>query len=105
LVLSLAAGVGRGPLPPAALAYAAALAAATGIAFVATYAAISRIGSARTVIANMLEPVTTVVLAALFLGEAITIRVLAGMVLIVAALPILASVAHRDAGPPAPDTV
>lgn len=104
LVLSFAAGIARGPLPAVAIGYAAALAAATGIAFVATYAAISRIGSTRTVIANMLEPVTTVVLAALVLGESLTIRVLAGMVLIVAALPILASVAHRDAGPPAADT-
>jgi drug/metabolite transporter (DMT)-like permease len=73
-----------------ALPYGAALGLVSATAFVALYAAIARIGSPRSAVAAMLEPVTTVVLAAIFLGEVITGRVVAGAALIVAALPILA---------------
>jgi drug/metabolite transporter (DMT)-like permease len=61
------------------------------LAFVALYAAIRRIGSSRSSIAMMLEPVTTVVLAAIFLNEALTVRIGLGAALVVAALPLLAS--------------
>ena len=73
-----------------ALPYGAALGLMSATAFVALYAAIARIGSSRSAVAAMLEPVTTVVLAAIFLGEVITGYVVVGAALIVAALPILA---------------
>jgi drug/metabolite transporter (DMT)-like permease len=73
-----------------ALPSAAALGVATAIAFICFYEAIRRIGSSRTSVASMLEPVATVVLAFIVLGEAITGRVGVGAALIVAALPVLA---------------
>lgn len=85
-----AAALLRPEMPATALGPAAALGAATAVAFVLQYAAIARIGSARVSIANMLEPVATVALAALLLGEPLSARMLAGAALIVAALPVLA---------------
>jgi drug/metabolite transporter (DMT)-like permease len=38
----------------------------------------------------MLEPVTTIALAAMFLDERLTVRVLIGATLVIAALPLLA---------------
>lgn len=96
--------VTRSGLPAAALDEAAGLGIATAVAFVLLYRAIAAIGSARTAVASTLEPVATIVLAALLLDEAITGRVLLGAVLVVAALPILAtapSMADTPA-PPAP---
>lgn len=78
-------------LPSAAWVPAAGLGVATAIAFIATYAAIARIGSSRTSIANMMELVTTFVLAALLLGEEITLRLLIGAVLVLSAIPVLAT--------------
>ena len=78
-------------LEPAALDEAAALGVATSVAFVLLYRAIALIGSARTAVASMLEPVATIVLAAVLLDEAITVRVALGAVLVIAALPILAT--------------
>lgn len=78
-------------LPAEALDEAAALGVATSIAFVLLYRAIALIGSARVAVASMLEPVATIVLAALLLDEGITVRVVLGAVLVVAALPILAT--------------
>jgi drug/metabolite transporter (DMT)-like permease len=43
----------------------------------------------------MLEPVTTVVLAAVVLGEALSLRVIAGAGLILAALPVIVA-GRRD---------
>lgn len=77
-------------LPAAAIPDAAALGLVTAIAFVCLYAAVAAIGSAKTAITHMLEPVTTVVLAAALLGDRISARVGIGAVLIVSALPILA---------------
>lgn len=82
-------GTGTG-LPAGALPHAAALGLVTAIAFVCLYGAVVRIGSAKTSIAHMLEPVTIVVLAAWILGDDITSRVAIGAVFIVSALPILA---------------
>ena len=62
----------------------------SALAYVLLYRALVLIGSARSAIAMMVEPVATVVLAALVLGEVITPRVAVGAVLVVAALPILA---------------
>lgn len=83
-------------MPGAALPWAGALAVASAIAFAALYESISRIGSSRAAVAAMLEPVTTVALAALFLGEELTVRVVAGAVLVISTLPVLAG-RHREA--------
>ncbi|HYY44365.1 MAG TPA: DMT family transporter [Actinomycetota bacterium] len=89
-------------LPVAALSWGTALGAVTAIAFLAMYGSIRRVGSARSAIAQTLEPVTTVALAAMFLGENITWKIALGAVLIVASLPALVSPSE---GPPAPDTL
>ncbi|HEX2057817.1 MAG TPA: DMT family transporter [Actinomycetota bacterium] len=79
------------PLAADAAGEAALLGAVTAIAFALLYWAISLIGSARVTIASTLEPVSTIALSALLLGEAITARVAVGAVLVVAALPVLAT--------------
>lgn len=95
--------IARQPLPSDALVPAAGLGLASAVAFVASYAAVNRIGAARTAIAAMLEPVTTLVLAAAFLSEEIGVRVLVGAVLVVSALPLLAT--GRKPRVPAADTL
>jgi drug/metabolite transporter (DMT)-like permease len=89
----------REPMPAAAVGPAAALGAASALSFMLLYAAISRIGSARSAIANMVEPVTTVALAAIFLGEEVTLRIAFGALLVISSLPILVST--REASAPA----
>ena len=101
-LLAISAVSGQG-LPQDALAPAIGLGAVTAIAFVCLYGAVARIGSARTSIACMLEPVTTLILAALLLDDEITWRVLVGAALVLSALPILAGI-KRDT-PLAPDTI
>lgn len=102
---ALAFGAGAlfagGEMPAAALDDAAALGLATAFAFVLLYRAIALIGSAKAAVASMLEPVATIVLAALLLDEAITVRVALGAVLVVAALPILATAPASEAAAPA----
>lgn len=93
--------VAGGRMPAAAVDDAAALGLASAFAFVLLYRAIALIGSARTAVASMLEPVATIVLAALLLDEAITARVALGAVLVVAALPILATAPSVEPAPPA----
>ncbi len=93
----------RQGLPAAALPAATALALATSVAFVLLFAAITRIGASRAAIATMLEPITTVVLAALLLDEEITARVAIGAALVIAALPLLT--AGRKQETPSPDTI
>ncbi|MDQ3645717.1 MAG: DMT family transporter [Actinomycetota bacterium] len=90
VTLTIASAIVRSPLPVAAIPAALALGVATAFAFGALYLSIARIGSARSSIAMMLEPVTTLVLAVLFLGETLAPRMIAGSVLVMAALPILA---------------
>jgi drug/metabolite transporter (DMT)-like permease len=92
--------------PADALAPATALGLATAFSFVTIYAAIARLGSARVSIASMFEPVTTVLLAALFLEEEITIRIALGAVLVVIALPVLVGGSRdQEASVVASDTV
>ena len=79
-----------GELPSGAIGPGIGLGVATSFAFIATYAAIARIGSSRTAIANMMELVTTIVLAMIFLNEKPTLRVLLGAALVLSAIPILA---------------
>jgi drug/metabolite transporter (DMT)-like permease len=105
LTLSVASIVAPSELPAAALPAAGALGLATAIAFMLLYAAITRIGSARTAVANMLEPVTTVALAAVVLGEAITYRKIAGAALVVSSLPVLASTGRKERTAAAPDSL
>lgn len=92
LTLSVIAVVTQGSLPRGTLPYAGALGLGTAIAFVLLYGSINLIGSSRSSIAMMLEPVTTVLLAAIFLSELVTIRIVLGTGLVAAALPLLASV-------------
>lgn len=82
--------LGQG-LPLAALPGAAGLGLATAVAFTAMYAAISRLGSSRAATAALLEPITTVLLAAIFLAEALTWRVALGTALVAVALPLVAT--------------
>lgn len=84
------AAIMRVSLPMAALGHAVALGIATAIAFITMYAAIVRIGSSRAAIANMVELVTTIILASLLLGEDITARIAIGALLVLSAIPILA---------------
>ena len=99
VVLTGACLAGAGGLPAAALPAVGGLGLATSVAFLLMYTAIARIGSTRTSVAAMLEPVTTLVLAALVLDERLTPRVLMGAALVVAALPVLAATGRR-AEPP-----
>lgn len=92
-----------GAFPDGAIAPGIGLGVATAFAFIATYAAIARIGSSRTAIANMMELVTTIVLAMIFLSERPTLRVLVGAVLVLAAIPILATAKRQTI--PAADTI
>lgn len=82
--------LGQG-LPVRALPGAAGLGVATAVAFTAMYAAIARIGSSRAAIAALLEPITTVLLAALFLAEVFTWRFAVGTALVAVALPLVAT--------------
>lgn len=95
LTVGAAALLARDGLPSAAIPHAGALAFASAIAFLLLYAAIKRIGSSRSAIANMIEPITTVLLAALILSEVLTVRVGIGAVLVISALPILVSAERR----------
>lgn len=92
-----------GRLPDASVVPGIGLAVATSFAFIATYAAIARIGSSRTAVANMMELVTTIVLAMIFLNERPALRVLLGSVLVLGAIPILATGKRETI--PAADTV
>jgi drug/metabolite transporter (DMT)-like permease len=92
-------------LPLAALGPAFALAVASALAFALLYEAVNLIGSARSAIAAMLEPVTTVLLAAILLGEDLNARIIIGAALIVSVLPLLAGAGRNKAGPPAPDAL
>jgi drug/metabolite transporter (DMT)-like permease len=91
--------LGGGALPGEALIPVGALALATVVGFVCLFAAIERVGSARASIASTVEPVTTAILAAAFLGEILTSRVVAGGALMLAAIPILAA-SPRPGQPP-----
>ena len=96
-----AALMSGGTLPARTLPHGAALGALTAIAYLFLYAAIAQIGSTRSSIANMVEPVTTVVLAAIVLEERVTLRVALAAALVVSALPVLASARPRVE--PSPD--
>lgn len=87
-----------GVLPQTALVPVGALGLATVVGFVCLFAAIERVGSARTSIASTFEPVTTAVLAAAFLGEVLSLRTILGGALMLAAIPILAAHPRSPSG-------
>lgn len=89
--------VARDPLPSDAVVPALALAGASAFAFVTLYAAIMRIGSSRAAVAAMVEPIATIVLAAILLDEEVTTRVVVGAALVLSALPLLALAGDRNA--------
>jgi drug/metabolite transporter (DMT)-like permease len=91
LSLTLTWFVVGGSLPAGGLAPITGLAVATVVAFVFFFAAMERLGSARVSIASTFEPVTTVILAAIVLGEALSLRFVFGGVLVLSAIPILAA--------------
>ena len=103
VAFAIAAAIARQPFPAEALVPAAGLGLATAVAFVTLYGGIARIGSARASVAGMFEPVTTLVLGAIFLNEILTWRVGFGAALVLSSLPVLALTARRDgvAAPPA----
>jgi drug/metabolite transporter (DMT)-like permease len=88
-----------GSLPGRALLPGAAMGVLTAISYLFLYAAIAQIGSTRSSIANMVEPVTTVVLAAIVLDERVTLRIALAAALVVSALPVLASARPRVEAP------
>lgn len=94
--------IGRDPLPSEAVVPALALAGASAFAFITLYAAITRIGSSRAAVAAMVEPIATLVLAAVLLDEEVTTRVLIGAALVLSALPLLALAGNRQVAPPGP---
>ena len=93
---TVAALVAGDPLPSGAIVPALALALASGVAFIAFYAAIVRIGSARTAIAAMVEPIATLILAVVLLDEVVTTRLLLGAAFVVVALGLLAMSGDKD---------
>lgn len=77
---------------------------ATAFAFSLTFAALARIGTARTAVVSTLEAFSAMVLAALFLGETITAAQVAGGAAILAAAGIIAVTSGADRrGVPAAD--
>lgn len=98
--LSAAAIASGQLLPVAALPAGIGLGILTTLAFTTLYAAIARIGASRAAVAQMFEPVVTVVLAALFLGERVTGRILLGGALILFSLPVLYQ--RRSSASPVP---
>lgn len=71
---------------------------ATALAFSLIFAALARIGTARTAVVSTLEAFSAIVLGALFLGEDVTVAQLIGGAAIVAAAGIIA-VTSRTTGP------
>lgn len=105
ITTTLAGIAGGQALPPSAWTAGLALGAVTTVAFTTLYGAMRLIGSSRTAVAQMLEPVVTVVIAALFLGERVTARIAIGALLIISALPILATTGHDKEVPAPPDSL
>ena len=90
-------------LPVSSFPWGVALAVATSLAFLGLYGGIARLGSSRTAIAAMVEPVVAVLLAAVILDEEITIRVAIGALLVISALPVLATTKPNER--PASDAI
>jgi drug/metabolite transporter (DMT)-like permease len=87
-------------LPVDAVPHALGLGLVSALAFALLYAAIARIGSSRSSIAQMVEPLTTVLLAWVVLGEELSLRIGVGAIFVISALPILARSGTRKVSPP-----
>lgn len=105
LATAIAWAVSGQSLPQAALLSGGSLGVVTALAFLTLYGALALIGPSRTTVAQMLEPVVTVTIAAIFLDERITFRVALGALLIVSALPILAASDRREEVLAPPDSI
>lgn len=102
LAYTLATGTLVVPASTPGLAYALGIGVlATGVPLSLFYAALPRIGASRTSLVLTLEPVSTLLLAAVFLGEVPTWTGVAGGLLIVGAAALVATAAE-PAGPPVP---
>lgn len=100
LSATVAAFVTHQTMTVEAVPWAFTLGVASAFAFLTVFAAVRIIGSSRTSVAAMVEPVATVILAAIFLDERVTVRMVIGAALIVSALPVLA---RRSKDPVAAD--
>lgn len=89
LFLSVTAAT-REWIPVDALLPTAAIGFLTAIGYLATFEAIGRIGAVRSAIVQLLEPVTSILLAVAFLAEALTIRMVIGTCLVLSTLPLIA---------------
>lgn len=76
--------------------------AATAVAFWLTFAALARIGTARTSVVSTLEAFSAIVLAAVFLGEDITAAQAVGGAAILVAAGVIALTVHRAGRPGEP---
>jgi drug/metabolite transporter (DMT)-like permease len=92
LVFSLATGQLRVPASPAGLAYAFGIGTiATGVPLALFMAALSRIGASRTALVSTLEPVSTLAIGAVVLGEIPAWTGLAGGALVLGAAAMVAT--------------
>ncbi len=62
----------------------------TAIGYFLTFESIARIGAAHSSLVQLVEPVTSILLAALFLGEVLTVRIAIGSGLVLSTLVVLA---------------
>ncbi len=90
-----------------ALPVAAGLGVITTIAYTSLFESIQLIGSSRSAIATMLEPLITVILAAIVLSEPITLRVAVGSLFVISCIALLATApsAQRGIQPDAPEVL
>ncbi|HVF52312.1 MAG TPA: DMT family transporter [Actinomycetota bacterium] len=88
-------------LPLAAAPEVIGLGVASAVAFVLLFKAIVVLGSTRVSIAMMVEPIATLLMAAVILDEPLSSRIAIGAALVVAALPVIAG-AKTTAHPEAP---
>lgn len=67
----------------------------TAVGYLATFEAIAKIGAAHSAVVQLLEPVTSILLAAVFLSEELTLRAISGAILVLSTLPLLARLQRR----------
>ena len=72
---------------------------ATALAFWLIFAALARIGTARTAVVSTLEAFSAIVLAAVFLGERVTVAQMAGGAAVLVAAGIIAATSRSGLGP------
>lgn len=70
----------------------------TALGYLATFEAIARIGAAHSAVVQLLEPVTSVVLAYLFLGERLSFRMVFGAALVLCTVPLVSRRMRQQGG-------